>query len=115
MTFYKNYLRGVFGNHAGAIIVVNGNTFRVWEYEESAVGEKDALNKLASEPSGTFASPAKGYWMSNLITEQKLSDPRYDTMRWDIGLMMSGSSILVAPTDIFSINTPGRRDLISFD
>ena len=91
MTFYKNFLRGVFGHHAGAVIIVNGNTFKVWEFEESAVGERAVLSKLASEPSGTFASPAKGYWMSNLITEQELSDPRYDTMRREIGLMMSRS------------------------
>lgn len=89
MTFYKNYLRGVFRHYAGAVIVVNGNTFKVWEYEESAVGEKAVLSKLTSQASGTFASPAKGFWMSNLITEQKLSDPCYDNMRREIGLMMS--------------------------
>jgi hypothetical protein len=90
MTFYLGWLHGEFAEYKNEAIMVLGDKFTHWSYDDSAGGEMHLFSQFMKETKGTFLSAARGYWKSDFAQTNGMVDASNQGNLSRVGLVVSG-------------------------
>jgi hypothetical protein len=57
--------------------IVFGDSYTKWKYEERQEGEDKILMSIRRQPSGTFVSPAMGFWKSSFLFDYGIESSEF--------------------------------------